>query len=96
MFIIVSGTVRVMHAGDSRPHEIARRGPGDYVGEMSVISLEPRMASLVAEGDVRLLSLEHHTFEAILRERPEISLGLMRELCVRLRVAREAGSAHSS
>ena len=29
---------------------VALRGPGEYVGEMSIITQEPRMASLVAQG----------------------------------------------
>ena len=67
--------------------ELARRDPGDYVGEMAVISQEPRMASLLAEGDTRVLCIERGQFEAILRERPETSLAVMRMLIARLREA---------
>jgi hypothetical protein len=52
MFIIVSGEVRVCTMRDGQEFEIARRGVGDYVGEMSIIGREPRMASLIAVGDV--------------------------------------------
>jgi CRP-like cAMP-binding protein len=40
---------------------------------MAIISHEPRMASLVAAGDVRTLCINQAQFEGILRERPEIS-----------------------
>jgi HEAT repeat protein len=86
MYIIVSGAVRVTANDGSRSAvELARRGPGEYVGEMAIISQEPRMASLVAEGDVRVLHIEQPQFEAILRERPETSLAVMRVLCARLK-----------
>ncbi len=85
MYIIVSGQVRVMADGAERAAELARRGPGDYVGEMAVISQEPRMASLVAEGDTRVLCIERTQFEAILRERPETSLAVMRMLIARIK-----------
>ncbi|HLB48766.1 MAG TPA: HEAT repeat domain-containing protein [Anaerolineales bacterium] len=86
MFIIVSGEVRVLVAADGKPEtEVARRKPGEYVGEVSIISQEPRMASLVAAGDVRTLCIDRKNFEGLLRERPETSLAVMRVLCVRLR-----------
>lgn len=82
MYIIVSGEVCVVN---ERGHEMARRKPGDYVGEMAIISQQPRMATLVAVGDVRALSISRKPFEEILRGRFEISLAVMRELCERLR-----------
>jgi CRP-like cAMP-binding protein len=42
------------------------------------------MASLVAVGDVRTLSIDRGKFERILAERPEVSLAVMRQLCTRL------------
>jgi HEAT repeat protein len=83
MFIIVSGEVRVLAHGA----EVARRGTGDVVGEMAIISQEPRMASLVAAGAVRVLCLDQASFEGLLRERPDVSLAVMRVLCARLREA---------
>ncbi len=83
MFIIVSGEVRVLANGA----EVARRGAGEVVGEMAIISQEPRMATLVAAGAVRVLSLDQASFEGLLRERPDVSLAVMRVLCGRLRQA---------
>jgi CRP-like cAMP-binding protein len=42
------------------------------------------MAALAARGPVRLLTIGRRQFEAILRERPETSLAVMRVLCQRL------------
>lgn len=86
LYVIVSGQVRVTVAGDGGEESVvALRGTGEYVGEMAVISNMPRMAKLVAVGEVRALCIEHKQFEGILRERPETSLAVMRELCERLR-----------
>jgi len=84
MYVIVSGKVRVL-TGAEPGVEVARRKPGEYVGEMAIISREPRMASLVAAGEVRMLCIAQKQFESLLRERPEISLAVMRVLCARLR-----------
>jgi hypothetical protein len=88
MFIIVDGEVKV-YAEESH-EELAKRGPGEYVGEMSIISHEPRMASLQASGDVRMLCIGQKEFEGIIRERPETSLAVMRELIERLKEAQSS------
>jgi HEAT repeat protein/ATP/ADP translocase len=86
MYIIVSGEVRVMtETGEGIEVEVARRKPGEYVGEMAIISREPRMATLAALGEVRTLCIDQKQFESLLRERPEISLAVMRVLCARLK-----------
>jgi hypothetical protein len=86
MFIIVSGEVRVlMAAQDGSDKEIVRRKPGEVVGEMAIISQEPRMATLVAAGEVRTLSIDRRQFEGILRMRPDTSLAVMRVLIQRIR-----------
>ena len=86
LYVIVSGKVRVLVRSDGDVEaELAVRGAGEYVGEMAVISQKPRMARLVAAGDVRTLCIGQKQFEGILRERPETSLAVMRVLCDRLR-----------
>jgi CRP-like cAMP-binding protein len=86
MYIIVAGEVKVVASqGDQAERELARRKPGDVVGEMSIISQEPRMATLIAAGDVRMLTIEQKQFEGILRERPETRLAVLRVLCERLK-----------
>ncbi|HZM21678.1 MAG TPA: HEAT repeat domain-containing protein, partial [Anaerolineales bacterium] len=87
MFIIVSGEVRVCSILDGQEIEIARRKAGDYVGEMSIIGREPRMASLVAVGDVRTLCIDQKSFEGLLRERPDVSWSVIQVLNKRLKEA---------
>jgi hypothetical protein len=86
MYVIVNGEVAVRVNADHKPEvEVARRKAGDFVGEMAIISQEPRMASLVALGDVRTLSIDQKSFEGLLRERPEVCLAVLRVLCGRLK-----------
>jgi HEAT repeat protein len=87
MFIIVRGEVKVCSNRDGVEMEIARRRAGDYVGEMSIIGREPRMASLVAVGDVRVLCIDQKSFEGLLRERPDVSWSVIQELSKRLKEA---------
>ncbi len=86
MYIVVAGEIKVLvrHDGEA-PREVARRTVGEYVGEMAVIGQEARMASLQCAGAVRTLSLDQPSFQRILRERPDVSLAVMRVLSDRLR-----------
>lgn len=87
MFVIVSGEVKVCSHKDGVEMEIARRTAGDYVGEMSIIGREPRMASLVAVGDVRTLCIDQKSFEGLIRERPDVSWSVIQMLSQRLKEA---------
>jgi len=94
MYVVVSGEVRVLvEDGETGRREVARRKVGETVGEMSVISGSLRSATLAAAGDVHLLCLDQKSFEGLLRERPEVSLAVMRMLCDRLRQATQRDDA---
>jgi len=81
LLVIVEGEVGIVTAG----REIARRGRGDYVGEMAVLDGEPRSASLIAQGSVRVLRIGGRELETIMRERPETSHAMLLVLARRLR-----------
>ena len=94
MYVVVSGEVRVLvRDGKKGEKEVARRKVGETVGEMSVISGSVRSATLAAGGDVHLLCLDQKSFEGLLRERPEVSLAVMRMLCERLQQATQREEA---
>lgn len=86
MYVIVSGTAKVIVENEARQEkEVARLKVGDVIGEMSVISGDTRIASVIAVGALRVISLDRLSFENLLHEQPEVSLAMMRELCNRLR-----------
>ena len=85
MFIIVDGHVHVVRTSNGREQVLAQRGPGDFVGEMAIIESAPRSASLVTRNDVRVLAIDGQTFKGILRERPEVSLAVLKSVSRRLR-----------
>ncbi len=87
MFTIVSGEVRVVAGQGQKQIELARRKAGEYVGEMALISNEPRIATLIAVGYVRTLCIDQKSFEALLRDRPDVSLVVIQVLCRRLKEA---------
>lgn len=84
LHIVIEGTIRVVQGGEGTGRELARRTAGDMVGEMSIITQAPRIASLVADEAVRTIRLGHREFESMLRERPSVALAVMRVLALRL------------
>jgi len=80
LFLIASGTVRV----ETGARVIARRTTGEVIGEMSIVAEIPRIASLVCEGEVRVLSIGRRDFDAILRDRPSVARAIIRVLSARL------------
>jgi HEAT repeat protein len=88
MHIVVAGEIDVTMREDVGPDRtVAHRERGEHVGELAVLSGATRMASLVCSGSVRTLSLDRRTLERILRERPDVSLAVLRVLSDRLRQA---------
>ncbi len=87
MFIIASGEVSIISNKNEKEVELARRKSGEYVGEMALISKEPRSATVTAVGEVRTLAINQKSFESLLRDRPDVSLAVIQVLCERLKEA---------
>jgi putative ABC transport system ATP-binding protein len=61
-FLILEGEVEVIRA----EHEVARLGPGDFFGEVALISGEPRNATVVAVAEVEAYVLGKSDFQTAL------------------------------
>ncbi len=85
-YVIVTGSVEVVRDGST----IARLGPGDFFGELSVLDGRPRLAQVVSTAPTTCLALASWDFEAVVGEQPSVALAIMRELAGRLRDLTEA------
>ena len=80
-FIILEGTATVTHGGD----EIATLGPGDYMGELSLLDQGPRTATVTADTTMRLLVLTWATFTEVIDDVPALGHKLLAMLANRMR-----------
>jgi CRP-like cAMP-binding protein len=80
-FVVVSGGARVIRDGSV----IARLGPGEFFGELSVLDGKPRTAQVLADGPTVCLALATWDFEAVVADQPGVALAVMRGLAGRLR-----------
>jgi CRP/FNR family cyclic AMP-dependent transcriptional regulator len=85
-FVVVSGAVRVVRDGEI----IARLGPGDFFGELSVLDGLPRLAQVIADGPTTCLALATWDFESVLLGEPRVTLAILRGVARRLRDLTEA------
>jgi CRP-like cAMP-binding protein len=93
LYIIASGQVRVTKQAGGGEHVLSILGAGEFVGEMAIIDSVPRFATVTALGDTRVLVFNAEMFKSILRDRPEVALGVMRGLSRRLREQSQPGAA---
>ena len=85
LFVVIEGAVRVVRDGE----ELARMGPGDFFGEMSVIDGLPRVAQVITTEPTRCLALASWEFERLVLDNPTIGLAILRGLSARLRAKTE-------
>jgi small-conductance mechanosensitive channel/CRP-like cAMP-binding protein len=71
MFLVQRGSVAVVTGPDGR--EIAVTHAGGYFGEMSLLTGEPRSATIRAKGDCTVMEITADAFGAYIRNHPEVA-----------------------
>ena len=93
IYVLESGSVSVLKSWLGKQYKIRHLGPGDCFGEMALIDLSPRSASIVAVSDCSAIALPpdsvHQLCERDLEQFALIQMNMARELSRRLRVADE-------
>ena len=87
MCLVRAGRVAVIKGDFESPTILGFRGPGEIIGEMSLLEHQPRSATDVALGSVRLLRITREGFQRFVSARPEVGISIMRMLSGRLRDA---------
>ena len=80
-FLIVSGRVRIERNG----RQLDSLGPGDFLGEISLVDGQPRSATATAEEASRLIVIAHREFHSLLDSNPGIQKRVMISLAERVR-----------
>jgi CRP/FNR family transcriptional regulator, cyclic AMP receptor protein len=92
LYVITDGTVQITKETDPDKAELdlGTVGPGNVLGEMSLLDDLPRSASVTAVSEVTALLLPIWEFRTNLRNQPDIALRLLSTLSRRLRKAESA------
>jgi len=79
-FVLLDGTADVRKKG----RKINTLGAGDFFGEISLVSRQPRTATVTATSPVRALVVTDYSFRHLLDESPQIKTKVMEALAERL------------
>ena len=88
-FVIVEGEVKVMRGN----RVIARAGPGEFFGEISLLDGGPRTASVVADSPVIAIRLFKSSFDKLVTQEPKVATKILAAIARRLREAEKTISS---
>jgi CRP-like cAMP-binding protein len=77
LYVIVEGEVSVSAEGPPRV-EMARMGPGSFIGEVALMTDQPRSATVAATVDAELLRIDRTTLSRVLAEHGEVLSAVLR------------------
>ena len=75
-FVIADGTAAVSVGGET----LATIGPGDYFGEMAMLTKQPRGATVTAVTPLRCLTIRFWDFREFAKANPDVSWNLLQHL----------------
>jgi CRP/FNR family transcriptional regulator, cyclic AMP receptor protein len=81
MYVLLDGNAEIM-VGDL---VVEAAGPGALVGEMALIDIGPRTASVVARTPCRLAQIDRRRFHFLVQQTPHFATHVMKTLADRLR-----------
>ena len=75
-FVIADGTATVSVDGN----QVGRLGPGDYFGELALISERVRTATVTADGPMRCLVMGFWDFRRFAKQNPDVTWKLLQHV----------------
>ncbi|HEY6835774.1 MAG TPA: cyclic nucleotide-binding domain-containing protein [Gaiellaceae bacterium] len=79
-FVLLDGNADVKKNG----RRINRMGPGDFFGEIALVSDTPRTATVIATSPVRALVITDRSFRRLMTDSPQIQDRVLSALAARL------------
>ncbi len=85
-FLILEGKAEVRKKGKL----LATLSKGQFFGEMSLIDDLPRSADVIALQPTKCWAITSWSFASLIKVRPELALGMLKEVVKRLRAAQSS------
>ena len=79
-FVLLEGTADVR----KKSRKVNALGPGDFFGEIALVSREPRTATVIATSPVRALVITDRSFRRLLEDSPQVQTKVMEAMAQRL------------
>ena len=89
MYVVQAGRVRISKRVGNFEKVLTTLGPGEFLGEMSILNNKPRSATATCADPCKLLVIDAKTFEAMIRGNAEIAMRMIKKLADRLQETNE-------
>jgi CRP-like cAMP-binding protein len=89
MYVVQSGRVTISKRVGDVEKPLTTLGPGEFLGEMSILNNKPRSATATCAEACKLLVIDAKTFEAMIRGNAEIAIRMIQKLAARLQETNE-------
>lgn len=89
LYVLISGEAQLLKPSRSEDVELSRLGPGDFFGELSILNRAPRSLSVRTTVPTAALRLSRESFQAQVRDDPDLALAVLEALSLRARTADE-------
>ncbi|HET8632199.1 MAG TPA: cyclic nucleotide-binding domain-containing protein [Thermomicrobiales bacterium] len=90
LYLIQSGRVEVVQSHDGSEKRLATLGPGEYFGEIALLTDQPRTATVRALEPTTCQVLTAWNFRAEVRQSPELASQLLKVVAERLTHSEQA------
>ncbi len=87
MYVIRAGKVRLLKESQGRKRVVTTLGPGDFFGEMAVVTGRPRSATAEVLEEAELLRVPADKLQSMIAGTGEIALRMIRQLAERVEQA---------
>lgn len=91
MFLVEQGAVEVVIPAQIGDGEVvvSKIGPGDFVGELALLSGMPRAATARVSEPTKVLEMSRGDFIGFLQQRPSVAISMLSQMGQRLRATNE-------
>ena len=89
MYVVQKGRVNISKKVGDVEKILTSLGPGEFLGEMSILNNKPRSATATCAEASRLLVIDAKTFETMVRSNGEIAIRMIKKLADRLQEAND-------
>jgi CRP-like cAMP-binding protein len=79
-FVLLDGTADVK----KNSRKVNTLGPGDFFGEIALVSRAPRTATVIATSPIRALVITDRSFRRLLDDSPQVKTKVMEAMAMRL------------
>jgi S1-C subfamily serine protease/rhodanese-related sulfurtransferase len=79
-YLVHAGTIEIRRTFDGEQRLLNTMGEGQLLGEMALFREGPRSADAIAQSDVELLVIKNERLDWLIRNRPQLTIEILRRL----------------